>query len=999
MILVRVLVSLGALVCGAVALAQETIAVGPGTNYPTLEAALAISHPGDTLVLAPAQYDSRDIAIDHDLSLIGAPGVVLTASDRVEKGLLVPGPGTVVTVKNIMFLGAASADRNGAGIRFEGKELTVDQCTFRNNENGILATGDPGGSVTVKRSYFTDNGSGDGYSHGIYQSQGAKFSVSASVFAGTKAGHHLKILARDISVKNNRFDDADGKTSYVIDMSAGGNAFIIGNEIIRRKTADRHQLFNYDTSRGGERGEVFLSSNDITTEKHGTRLFRNPEKAKISLSDNSFHSEKNGSFRDNSVDETASPDAELANAAVSQGKPEAGADVSSLSPAQSRAVRRMLDLPQGSRNSVTGLLRAPQFPPRGAEEVASFAVEAIGQGSRFVTFGQTFAQGLVTPNQRLGARIGKIWVPVQIDTKATHPDGSIRHAIVTLEAPSGPQRVRKGVLARAPTRGLPMTDDRATGHEVDGWVLEISGSADAALNETINLAERFRQEKADWLVGPLVKEKTATIDVGPLLEITANERLYADGTGRLRLTFDNHKTFSTVPRPLAYRVVVRAGEKILFDETVDPHYRNSGWTTVLPIGSPRGFRVMLDPRGLIESGAVPPFDLTTPINAEAFPARMPEPRPGDVTPLTPYMPTTGGRGDLGPMTAWGAAWAITQSAKAEQAMLRVADIGLTIPWHFEEDGTGLPVRADWRPRFWADDRGAKDAAGADKIPKILFAQGAGGWTTDVAHKPSLAYPAYLATGEQVYLRALRHEAAYAINGVWPDLRGKGTLVTREIQLRSVAWSLRSIGNAAFILPDDDPFKAYMQTVLADNLADLVKRFIKDDVLADAGETEGYLGWDSGHNPLAIAPWQNDYAVMVLALEAVRGSDDARTLVEWMTNYIAGRVLAVGDDPAWAAVYDHAVVTRTGERYATWGDLYGATRRTIPQDLPYAGEAEGGYGVLRGALGAIEAATGDPRAKEALRILRGVPDADKLYERENRNGRLWNPQFSLDSHTD
>ncbi|MGV6820557.1 MAG: right-handed parallel beta-helix repeat-containing protein [Parvularcula sp.] len=999
MILVRVLVGMGALLSGAGALAQETLAVGPGTPFPTLEEAVAQSGPGDTLVLAPAQYDARDIAIDHDLILVGGPGVRLTASDRVQKGLLVPGPGTVVTVKNVVFAGATSADRNGAGIRFEGKELIVDQCTFRNNENGILATGDPGGSLTVSRSYFTDNGSGDGYSHAIYQSRGAKFSINASVFAGTKAGHHLKILARDISVTNNRFDDGEGKTSYVIDMSAGGNGYIVGNEIIRRSTADRRQLFNYDTSRGGERGSVFLSDNVIVTEKSATRLFRNPEGAKITLSDNAFRTEKKGSFRDSSIEANAPPRAELDKAAIPPAKGETRADVTALSPAQSRAVRRMLDMPQGPMTRATGLLRAPQFPARAADEVASFAVEPIGTGSRFVTFGQTFAQGRVMPNQRLGARIGKNWVPVQIDTKATHPDGSVRHALVTLEVPSGSQRVRKGVLVTAPAGKAPIAEDQVTGHEIDGWVLEISGLTDDGLNKTIKLASLFQGESAVWLDGPLATEKKVTVDVGPLLEVSVNERIYADGTGRLRLTFDNHKTFSAVPRSLAYSVVVRTGKKTLFDETIDPHYRNSGWTATVPIGSPRGLRVMLDPQGLIDSGAVPPFDLTTPINAKSLPPRQPEPRPGDVSPLTAYMPTTGGRGDLGPMTAWGAAWAITQSAIAEQAMLRIADIGLTIPWHFEEDGTGLPVRADWRPRFWADDRGAKDAAGADKIPKILFAQGAGGWTTDVAHKPTLAYPAYLATGEQVYLRALRHEAAYAINGIWPDLRGKGTLVTREIQLRSVAWSLRSIGNAAFILPDDDPFKAYMQTVLADNLTDLVARFIKDDVLADAGETKGYLGWDSGHNPLAIAPWQNDYAVMVLSLEAIRGSEDARRLVEWMTNYIAGRVLAAGEEPGWAAVYDHAVLTRGGDRYATWDDLYTATRQTISQDLPYAGEAEGGYGVLRGALGAIDAATGDPRAKAALRVLRGLPDAEKLYDPENRNGRLWNPQFSFDRHTD
>ena len=47
--------------------------------------------------------------------------------------------GDDVTVENITFSGARVPDQNGAGIRAEGKNLTVRSSRFYDNENGILA--------------------------------------------------------------------------------------------------------------------------------------------------------------------------------------------------------------------------------------------------------------------------------------------------------------------------------------------------------------------------------------------------------------------------------------------------------------------------------------------------------------------------------------------------------------------------------------------------------------------------------------------------------------------------------------------------------------------------------------------------------------------------------------------------------------------------------------------------------------------------------------------
>ena len=54
-------------------------------------------------------------------------------------------------------------DRNGAGIRQEGTDLTVTRSWFHDNENGILTGADPESDIVIERSRFFRNGYGDGY--------------------------------------------------------------------------------------------------------------------------------------------------------------------------------------------------------------------------------------------------------------------------------------------------------------------------------------------------------------------------------------------------------------------------------------------------------------------------------------------------------------------------------------------------------------------------------------------------------------------------------------------------------------------------------------------------------------------------------------------------------------------------------------------------------------------------------------------------------------------
>ena len=1020
----RALAALSALAaCLAPAWADD-LTVGQGGRYDTLSGAVAASRPGDRLLLAPGAYQASDLRIPHSLVVEGAdqtaPGgaVTISAPAAVAKGLLVPGRGADLTIRHVTLMGARSPDKNGAGIRFEGANLLAENVRFTANENGILATGDAGGSLTVRRSLFEENGHGDGYSHGIYQSKGARFVIEESRFVGTRIGHHLKSLAPFVAVSGNSFDDAGGRTSYVVDATGGGRLVILDNEVVRRRDADQETLFNYDTSRGGALSSVTINGNRITTQKPGTRFLRNPEDAPLKAERNKLFMADRGSFRDLPTGVAVAGRAQLApggksdpgalinpvrppGAAPSRGG--AGtpaidpADLSRLTPQQRRAVARIARRQQaataekvgtderaggGSSPSAAAVLAAPRIAlPRGS--AAAFRLVPTGpRGTGPVTFGQVFGPGGLRPGEAVEAILGGRRAAAQLDAKTTYPDGSVRFGVVTLDVPQG-GGVLDGSLRRAATlRGAapakPAAAKAAKAAKAEPVTVRLRGTGpEGPFDRSVTLGA---DPKAGvWLEGPLATERTERYALTPLLFLRADRRVHADGTVRTRLTVENHETYKPGPRQHRYVLsVARGGETLYASPSVD-HYRHASFSVV--VGGGADYAVQHDPRAWIETGAFAPLDLSVPV-ARAAVAGAPDGPvlPGDHGPLIPYMPTTGGRSEVGPMTAWAARWLKSQDPDARAEMLHVAEIGLTVPWHFSEGGQPLtPAR---RPRFWADPRGS--GAGFDAFPEGVWTKAPGGWTVDLAHKPGLAYPAYLATGEAVFARALAHEAAYAITGIWPDLRGAaGTEVFRELQVRSRAWSLRTVANAAWGLPDGDPLKAEFAAILRANLAAMRDLYVTGGAMDAAGQLEGYLDTDDDAYPA----WMQDFMVIVLAQEARRGSGDAGALLSWMRPWMTGRVLATNQGSAFASA-DRIVTGRGGVPFTRWGEAVTATTLQPGQDRD---GAHSYFSVLLGALAADAAAGGETAEAYGALTSEGGP---ALTDPQNRLGAAWQPQFAV-----
>jgi nitrous oxidase accessory protein NosD len=216
-----------------VVLQAKQLDVGPQLPLNAPSAAASIARPGDTIVIQPGEYFDCAVWTADRLSITAAaPGVTITDKTCEEKALFVV-RGNDVTVRNITFARARVPDANGAGIRVEGRNLTVENSRFVNNETGILAADDRGSMITINNSEFYDNGKCDkDCAHAIYVGRIGVLRITNSKFIKTKIGHSVKSRALRTELHNNVITDGvEGTSSYLVDIPNGGSLVMEGNEL------------------------------------------------------------------------------------------------------------------------------------------------------------------------------------------------------------------------------------------------------------------------------------------------------------------------------------------------------------------------------------------------------------------------------------------------------------------------------------------------------------------------------------------------------------------------------------------------------------------------------------------------------------------------------------------------------------------------------------------------------------------------------------------------
>jgi len=226
-----------------------TFHVGPQRTYKAPSEVASFVNDGDIIEVDAGVY-FNDVTVwrKNNLTIRGNNGrahIQVNGTNAEGKGIWVV-KGNNTLIENVEFSGAKAADKNGAGIRLEGTNLTVRKCYFHDNENGILTGKNPVSEINIEYSEFSNNGHGDGYSHNIYIGEIRKFTMQFSYSHHAKIGHQVKSRAHSNYLLYNRLmDERNGTSSYIVDLPNGGDAYLIGNIIQQGKQSQNYTLVSF----------------------------------------------------------------------------------------------------------------------------------------------------------------------------------------------------------------------------------------------------------------------------------------------------------------------------------------------------------------------------------------------------------------------------------------------------------------------------------------------------------------------------------------------------------------------------------------------------------------------------------------------------------------------------------------------------------------------------------------------------------------------------------
>jgi hypothetical protein len=570
------------------------------------------------------------------------------------------------------------------------------------------------------------------------------------------------------------------------------------------------------------------------------------------------------------------------------------------------------------------------------------------------TFAQAFREGDVA--HTIVAVLDDEPLPTQVNVKRRHPDGSVRHAAITVEVPpiaSGQSLTLelRSADEAGDTAGPSVTDLLADGFDTKVEITEGGNVYEASAKSLLSSGAPTR-----WLDGPLATELRIS---GPLqgaagehpaLQVVFDVRFYGSQAARVSTTIEN--TFDDTPGNLTYDVrIVDPEDAVLFEQAAVEHFHHARWRHVASWGKAApAVDITHDLDYLIEIGVVPRYDTSRTVPQSAIDSLVASWEAANRGPLgngivTEYFPTTGGRGDIGPLPQWTATALMSGDGDALEVMNGVGALAGSFSVHYRARDTGRALSIDDHPTVTLISSAAQYSQPEDKLPSCANCDSP--YTVDAAHQPSLAFVPYLLTGDSYYLDELYFWTSYNfISQNW-DYRSEDEGLLQSQQVRAQAWTLRTLAHTAWIAPDGDPEQAMLEGKLDNNLAWYQANAVDSNPFGWWGAQSNW-GSDGGRPDENMAadvryytsPWQSDFLVWAFDYIHGLGYTDAAPTRAWLAGFTVGRFTNDPDyNPYDGAPYHIAVSSDTGADYTTWSELWGKSfaGRTDPPptELPSA----------------------------------------------------------------
>ncbi|QYF95974.1 hypothetical protein KY495_07975 [Massilia sp. PAMC28688] len=572
-----------------------------------------------------------------------------------------------------------------------------------------------------------------------------------------------------------------------------------------------------------------------------------------------------------------------------------------------------------------------------------------------LTFGQVFAQGDLGSGETLkGVLDNGTVIALQLDVKARHDDGSVRHAVISTRAPQllPGQRVSVDLIkdgAAAPA--VPTTPDDLLARGFSAGVsIMLGGQPYTASADALLRSGHYKT----WLSGPMASEWLVS---APLVSasgvahphLTARFAVRAapgESRARVDVTLENNWAYEAAPQNFTYDAQIMVGDRLAYSKAALTHFHHARWRKVLWWGSAPQIHIRHHSGYLIATRALPNYDTSVVVSETALASLKSQFTGARTEPMgtgmaVTYMPATGGRPDIGLLPGWAASYLLSMDKRAKDVMLGTADLAGSWSAHYRDRLTDKPVSLhDFPYMTLAGTRGDTFNPATRKYeafpPCATSSACAVPYTVDASHQPGFAYLPYLVTGDYYYLEELQFWAVWNSFVGNPHYREFGRGLVKPDQVRGQAWALRTIGQAAYISPDDDPLRAQLRFIVESNMAWYNSQYTHNAAANKLGVlSHGYaIAYGNG---TGVAPWMDDFFTSAVGHLAELGFPDARPLLDWKVQFPIMRMNGQGACWITGAIYTLKIRdTASAPLYASMEQAWKASHSASFADLPCGG---------------------------------------------------------------
>ncbi|MDE2181838.1 MAG: hypothetical protein KGJ78_02325 [Alphaproteobacteria bacterium] len=608
-----------------------------------------------------------------------------------------------------------------------------------------------------------------------------------------------------------------------------------------------------------------------------------------------------------------------------------------------------------------------------------------------VTFGAIFARGDVPAGTSIAAidRAGHA-IPMQVDVKAHHGDGSLRHAVLTLDVPRLTDHdFAVEIVHGEPAAGAPVPLDTVPANF--DMVVDLTEGGNHLKASARDLIAHAKPET--WLSGPLVGEwwfagplRDAAGRPDPHLSVRFGIRSYGkDRAVRVEVDVENTWTWIADPRTRKYDATILIDGKPVFTKAAMSQLPQTRWRKVYWLSEAPTVYVKQDLAYLRKTGIIPNYDPDAKVTESdiaqlyaAFSKRDRDPLATGI--VTGYMPMTGGRMDIGPLPTWTVDYLLTMDRRAAQVMFSAADLGGSFRSHYRNEKTGRPTTTEEYPNISSH---GNLVGKPGNLPKPDWLGEPPQIVPQSAHEPSLDFIPYVVSGERYYVEELEFWSQFNSWGTAPGNHGFRQSLVKWDEVRGQAWSLRTLAQAAYIVPDSDPMKATLLRELKANID-----WYNQNLTNNPGANIFHTVWAVDN----YAPWMDDFLTWSAGYVAQLGFDDIKPFAKWKGVYPVQRM--INPQFCWilATTYNMALADENRRAYPTWSDALHATERRYAKDKSAdpdamqcgSGEMQKAFRLKAGEMdGGAWYGTGYPANMQpalAAAVDAGTPGAEEAWEK-------------------